>query len=101
MKCWHDWLLLKLSSEGVFINNQLRLYFMERTDFFGPSKGQEAYEIIFFWFLMEDSILKIFGSIDVKITPDFLEENKKQGNLSRNRLSSFFPLLRKNDDLAL
>ena len=29
------------------------------------------------------------------------EENKKQGNLSRNRLSSFFPLLRKNDDLAL
>ena len=25
----------------------------------------------FFWFLMKNSILKIFGSVDVKITPDF------------------------------
>ena len=36
--------------------------------FFGPSKVQEAYNIIIFWFLIENSILKIFGSVDVKIT---------------------------------
>ena len=34
------------------------------------TKVQEAYNIIIFWFLMENSILKIFGCIDVKITPD-------------------------------
>ena len=39
--------------------------------FFGQPKKQEAYNIINFWFLMENSILKIFGSVDVKITPDF------------------------------
>jgi hypothetical protein len=39
--------------------------------FFGKLKLQEAYNIIFFLFLMENSILKIFGSVDVKITPDF------------------------------
>ena len=38
---------------------------------FGQPKVQEAYNIINFWFLMENSILKIFGSMDVKITPDF------------------------------
>ena len=31
-------------------------------------KVQEAYNIINFWFLMENSILKIFGSVDGKIT---------------------------------
>jgi hypothetical protein len=35
------------------------------------TKVQEAYNIMIFLFLMENSILKIFGSIDVKITPDF------------------------------
>ena len=35
-------------------------------------KVQAAYNImIFFLFLMENSIQKIFGSMDVKITPDF------------------------------
>ena len=42
-----------------------------RHGFFGPPKVQEAYNIIFFWFLMENSILKISGSVDVKTTPDF------------------------------
>ena len=36
---------------------------------FGQPKVQEAYNIIIFLFLMENSILKIFGSVDVKITP--------------------------------
>ena len=39
--------------------------------FFGQPKVQEAYNIIYFLFLMENSILNIFGSLDVKITPDF------------------------------
>ena len=30
-----------------------------------------AYNLINSWFLMTNSILKIFGSVDVKITPDF------------------------------
>ena len=38
--------------------------------FFGQPKVQEAYNIIFFSFLMENRILKKFGSVDVKITPD-------------------------------
>ena len=71
MKYWHGWLLLKTPSEGIFSNNQLCQYFMERMDFLGPPKVQEAYNIIFFLFLMENSILKIFDSVDVKITPDF------------------------------
>ena len=39
--------------------------------FFGQPKGQESYNIINFWILMENRILKISGSMDVKITPDF------------------------------
>ena len=35
------------------------------------TKVQKAYNIIFFLFLMENSILKISGSMDVKITPEF------------------------------
>ena len=38
--------------------------------FFGQPKVQEAYNIMIFWFLMENNILKIFGSVDVKIAPD-------------------------------
>ena len=38
---------------------------------FGQPKVKEAYNIIFFSFLMENSILNISGSVDVKITPDF------------------------------
>ena len=39
--------------------------------FFGQPKVQEAYNIINFRFLMENSILTISDSVDVKITPDF------------------------------
>ena len=45
--------------------------FYGKDKLFGPPKVQEAYDIIIFRFLMENSILKIFGSMDVKITPDF------------------------------
>ena len=32
---------------------------------------RKAYNIIFFRFLMENSIVKKFGSVDAKIAPDF------------------------------
>jgi hypothetical protein len=41
---------------------------MERNGFFGQPKVHEAYSILNFWFLMENSILKISGSKDVKLT---------------------------------
>jgi len=44
---------------------------MERTSFLAHQRYRKAYNIIFFLFLMENSIVKIFGSVDVKITPDF------------------------------
>ena len=56
--CFDSWCKVKSTFHG-------------EVGFFGPPKVQEAYNIIFFWFLMENSILKIFGSVDVKITPDF------------------------------
>ena len=71
MKYWYGWLLLKMPVLDVFSNNQLCQYFMERMGFIGQPKVQEAYNIIFFWFLMENSIPKLFGSVDVKNTPDF------------------------------
>ena len=40
---------------------------------FSPPKVQEAYNIINFQFLMENSILKKFGLVDVKITTSFLK----------------------------
>ena len=45
--------------------------------FFGPPNVQEAYNIINFRFLMENSIIKKFGSMDVKITPDLFLKVKK------------------------
>jgi hypothetical protein len=45
--------------------------FLVENGLFGQPKVLEAYNIIIFRFLMENSILKIFGSVDVKITPDF------------------------------
>ena len=45
--------------------------------FFSPPKVQEAYNILNFGFLMENSILEIFGSVDVKITPDNKKSQKK------------------------
>ena len=71
MKYWHGWLLLKMPSKGLFNSNNPCQYFTWRPGFFGLPKVQEAYNIINFWFLMENSILKFFGSVDVKITPDF------------------------------
>ena len=43
----------------------------KKLGYFNKKVQQEAYNIIIFWFLMENSILKMFGSIDVKITLDF------------------------------
>ena len=57
-------------SKGIFSNNQLCQYFMERTGFLAHQRYRKAYNTFFFWFLMENSIVKIFGSVDVKITPD-------------------------------
>ena len=48
--------------------HQLCQHFMERTDFLAYQRYRKAYNIIF---LMENSIVKKFGSVDVKITPDF------------------------------
>ena len=70
-KYWHCWLLLKMPSEGVFSNKRQCQHFMERTGFFAHQRYRKAYNIISFWFLMENSTLEIFGSMDVKITPDF------------------------------
>ena len=49
----------------------LLMAFHGEEGFFVPPKVQDAYNILNFWFLMENSILQIFGSVDVKITPDF------------------------------
>ena len=38
---------------------------------FWPTKGTGSLKHHIFLFLIENSILKIFGSVDVKITPDF------------------------------
>ena len=73
MKYRHGWLLLllKTPSEGIFSNNQLFQRFMERTGFLANQRYKKSYNTIFFKFLMENSILKIFSSVDVKIVPDF------------------------------
>ena len=55
---------------------------------FGLPKVQEAYNIINFWYLMENSILKIFGSMDVKITPDFC--SKQLTSCCKNYRHIFF-----------
>ena len=64
MKYGHGWLLLKVALFLVH-NNQPCQYFIERTGCLA------AYNVIILLFLMENSILKIFGSVNVKITPDF------------------------------
>jgi hypothetical protein len=48
----------------------MSIFYVEN-EYFGQPKIQEAYNIINFLISMENSILKIFGSVDVKITPDF------------------------------
>ena len=58
--CFHKMFSRNVKHESVSI-------FHVENGFF----GQEAYNIIFFLFLMENSIVKIFGSVDVKITPNF------------------------------
>ena len=42
--------------------------------FFWPDKGTGGLQHHIFLFSMETSILKIFGSVDVKIIPDFCSE---------------------------
>ena len=53
--------------------------------FFGQPKVQEAYNIINFRFLMENSILKKSGSVDVKITSVL-----KGGGIKRKQKESNF-----------
>ena len=62
--------------ENVFSKNHLSLFHGEN-GFISPPKVQDtlvqeaSYNIVVFVFLMENNIPKMFGSIDVKITPDF------------------------------
>ena len=57
--------------------------------FFGQQKEQEAYNIINFWFLMENSILKKFGSVDVKITRHlFLIQLKSIEDVTKKKLQT-------------
>jgi hypothetical protein len=44
---------------------------MERTDFLAHQRYRRLTTSYIFLFLMENSILKISGSVDVKINPDF------------------------------
>ena len=64
--------LLSKLSEGIFSNNQPCQHFMERTGFLAHQRYRRLTTSYFISFLMENSILKIFVSLDVKITPDFL-----------------------------
>ena len=68
MKYWHGWLLLKSCFQAFSVITS-HVNISCREQFFGQPKVQEAYNIIIFWFLMENSILKIFGSVDVKKSP--------------------------------
>ena len=74
---------------SVFSNNHPCQYFMYLENrLFGLPKVQEAYNIINFRYLMENSILKIFGSMDVKITPDFC--SKQLASCCKNYRHIFF-----------
>ena len=53
-----------------FVRPTLSIFHREN-GLFGQPKVQEAYKIIILLFLMENSIVQIFGSVDVNITPDF------------------------------
>ena len=75
MKYWHSWLLLKTLFEGIFSNKQLCQYFLKVFSVITKCTG--GLNIIIFWFLMENSIVKIFGSVDVKITPDFSKHYRR------------------------
>ena len=59
------------SSEYPNFNMQCQ-HFLEITGFLAH---QRRLTTSYFWFLVENSILKIFGSLDVKITPDFCSWN--------------------------
>jgi hypothetical protein len=48
---------------------------------FWAAKGTGGLQHHIFLFLMENSILKIFGSMDVKITPDFCSNQNSNLNL--------------------
>jgi hypothetical protein len=64
-------LLHEILTRLVITENTFHVNISWRGQVFWPTKVQEAYNIIFFLLFMENSILKIFGSVDVKITPDF------------------------------
>ena len=53
------------SFSGVFSNNQPCQYFMERTESLANQRYRRLTTSYFFLFLMENSILQIFGSVDV------------------------------------
>ena len=67
MKYSHGWLLLKMPLEGIFSNDQPCQRFMERTGFLAHQRYKKAYNTMCFRFLMENSIVKIFGSKYIKI----------------------------------
>ena len=56
--------------EGIFSNNQPCQYFMETTCFLAHQRYRRL-TTSYLFSLMEKSILKIFGSMDIKITSDF------------------------------
>ena len=73
----------------MYETHGIYLYFMYLENrLFGLPKVQEAYNIIF-WFLMENSILKIFGSMDVKITPDFCSKQLAAKIMDTSSLERF------------
>ena len=73
----HSWLLLKMPSKGVFNNNQPCQYFMESTGFLAHQRNRRLTTSYFFQFLMEKSILQIFGFLNVKIIPSVLKRLSK------------------------
>ena len=62
MKYWYGWLLLKSSFQMLSVITS-SVNISCRKWVFGQPKAQEAYNITIFWFLMENSILKIFVSV--------------------------------------
>ena len=68
-------MLFSIKNRKIDRKNRSENCMNELNEFFSPPKVQEAYNIINFRFLMENSILKKFGSVDVKITHDFCSKN--------------------------
>ena len=58
-------------SEGIFSYNQLCQHFMKRTGFLAHQRNRRLTTSYFFLIFDGKQHPKIFGSINVKITPDF------------------------------